>query len=265
MTQLTEYYLHVDITVPEAKRKEFEDLSAIFLKPQFPFEKFSPKANYALEVALCSEPFAHSPGLTKVAGNDGEFRNTENAQRDVFWDKKEPLVVRKYVHLWSVPDIEDLDLARRMRAVADDPLYMSINSLVFREVQTFVRRVRLSAPLDTETGEKFIRVTRRFLSKDIATYLFNAGVLEPTLNKAGWRLQGQYQNVTGALNLVTEFWIIPNGAGSSLSEMLQPFQPFRESNPVQYEQFVSGTFALVQAESRELLRPTSYSPNKVNK
>jgi len=265
MPDLTEYYLHVDITVPETQCEDFEKKSATFLRPRYPFKKFSEKANYELVLALASEPFAHSPGLTKITQNDGEFRNSENSQRDVFWDKNASLTVRKYVHLWTVPDIEDLDLARRMRQVADDPLYMSINALVFRETQAFVRRVKLTPPLELRKGEKFIRVTRRFLSKDIATYLFNAGVIEPTLRKAGWYMQGQYQNVTGTLNLVTEFWIIPPSAGSTLTEMLEPFKDLQYKQPKAYAQLISGTFDLVQAETRELLRPTSYSPNRIDK
>lgn len=256
-SSVDDYYLHVDILVPEQKHKEYERLLSLFVEPEFPFLRYSKRADYTLELALCSKPFVFSPGLTALT-RGSKFLKSTNAQADTFFPKSAKPRVRKYVHLWRVPQIQDLALAELMRAVADDDLYMSINALVLREVQTFVRRVRLPTLPITSVDGKYLRVTRRFNGRDIGTYLFNAGVLEPTLRQAGWHLQGQYQNVTGALNLVTEFWKIPDHDDGSRASLLKRFEPVKLAQPRAYDELVTKTLELVQAETREPLTVCPY-------
>src|SRR5688500_3366666 len=57
----TDYYLHVDIIVPENEHEKFEERAKKFLttalQPFQPFLRYSKRANYALKLALRSDPF----------------------------------------------------------------------------------------------------------------------------------------------------------------------------------------------------------------
>jgi hypothetical protein len=128
--------------------------------------------------------------------------------------------VAHYVHLWTIPDLEDLNLAKRMEFCSEDPLYMELDEMVLGEVQNFVRRVAWDDAFpEPDLKQTFVMATRQFEFTNLGPYLFKLRGLSPFL--ADWTQLDQLQNVTGRLNRVTEFWqtkrtgslpVVPQGA-----------------------------------------------------
>jgi hypothetical protein len=115
----------------------------------------------------------------------------------------------RYVNVWRIDDLKELDLARLMTLCSDDQPYRKINELVVREVQNFVLRVPWLTSLPELAASKrmnVVRVTRQLTTRELGTYLFSLGALLPTFDSLGFRTLGYFQNVTGPLNTVTEFW-----------------------------------------------------------
>lgn len=254
----TDYFLHVNITVPEDKHLEYERLVTEFVAEPAPFKRFSKKANYSLDLALRSKDpfqFQDSPQAWALSSR-ADFSKRAAGYHDSMLERQP--MVHQYVHVWSVPDIDDLDLARLMMKVADYKPYMDINSLILREEQVFVRKVKLPGALDDRGyGKNFVRLTRRFESKGIGPYLFKAGALVPELKRNGWYPLGQYQNVTGALNVVTEFW--ETDEPTSLESMMKAFTGYA---PRLRELLVDQMLELIRSERREALTIASYAPKR---
>jgi hypothetical protein len=197
-----EMVLHVDMVVLEANTRAFEKLLDQFLKAQgFARIPRVPAATSRLLLALKScKPFHFTPdgvfdGCTRHY-EKGEMRGAEMA--------------RHYIHLWQVEKPEEFNLAQRMMACSDDTAYNEIDALIACEVQDYVRQVNWMRPPYTTTAvnehTRFVRSVRRFLSRDLGTYLFKICGLLPALEQARWQQVGQFQSITGALNVVSEYW-----------------------------------------------------------
>jgi hypothetical protein len=255
---MSDYYLHVDIVVPEAAAADYESKLKHFLSGPDgfrPFLRFSAKANYELKFALKSSTFPYSGYGRFRPADDVASPNAPNSFRD---DRIKPggNAIR-YVHLWDVPDIGDLDLATFMQKVADDPEYMAINSLIVREIQTFVRRVRIQSQPEPPSAPNLVRLVRRFPSQNIGPYIFKSGMLTPLLTKAGWQFLGQYQNVTGVLNVITEFWATTTATDQKT--MLATFEELPK-NLVGFSKLVTESLQLSEGEVRESFQLAPYSP-----
>lgn len=207
------YYLHVDVIVAEQNATSFEQAMDQFVR-EGAFLRFGQQHDIELVVALKSEnPFPYR----KFQGFQSHVVSLESGK---------PLPSYRYVHLWYIPDQDDLDIAALMRRSPDDDLYVRINSLVERETQNLVWRVGwLSGPpqIVPSAGDRFVRVMRSFRSRNLSEYLFKAGALIPLLELRNWHSLGHYQNVTGPLNTVTELWQTKNGTEerASMREALQ--------------------------------------------
>ena len=213
-----DYFLHVELIVRKSDDEAFRTNVAQFLNTDGGFARLVPGFKSTLVLALRTlRPFDY----------DGFERYQSDAvePRDKWWDyprrnpggdtaktatavsapAKEPAY--RYIHLWRVPDLADLDLVRVMKLCADDALYIAVDKLVAREVQDFVARVRWAGGLpDPTDARRYVRVVRQFRSEDVGTYLFQSGALLPVLEAKGWHSLGAFQTVTGLLNTVIEFW-----------------------------------------------------------
>jgi hypothetical protein len=201
---MIEYYLHVDLIVPASKAREYETLTEKFLK-WGGFRRLEPSFDNELVLAL------KTPEAFKYAGHEPyQSAQGQYEQRDRRPSLDEP--VFRYVNLWRVRDLADLDLAQVMTRCADDDLYTDIDALVAREVQNYVVRTRwLEQPSAVPTdATHYVRVIRQFDSKDLGAYLFKAGALLPFLARHDWYASGHFQNITGRLNTVIEFWRTKN-------------------------------------------------------
>lgn len=250
---MIDYYLHVDLIVPTNEEQEFERLMGTFMA-NGAFASVDPTfADYRLVFALKSEDafeYAVAGRFGPKQVDEKTYSATANAHRASQFSSKQE--VRRYVHLWEIPDLEGLDLAARMIACSENALYMQIHDCVVSEVQNFVRRVDWSGglPSPDSSMDRFVRVVRQFTINDIGPYLFNIGILFPILQRNGWRQLGQFQNVTGALNLVTEFW--QTQGDGTLASMLKGAQ----GSPSTALEVVK---TLPASEIRETFKAASYS------
>jgi len=254
---MAEYFLHVELIVPqanvatfEAKVKEFLDRgkTAGFERSK-PFKFFDPSFDIELVMALKTPDAFQFSGYESFQSVKGQF--------EMFDHRKGMESVFRYVHLWRLNSLSQLDIARVMTRSADDVLYAEIDSQVVRETQNLVLRVQfLSGQPTMDAGKgRFVRAVRHFRSSDLGKYLFKVGMLFPLLAKKHYRTLGHFQNVTSELNTVTEFWQVPDD--EKLGTMLQVFN---DVAPKFKEQVVSDYLNLVQAEVRELYVPTPYFP-----
>jgi len=213
---MIDHYLQVELIVPQDRADAFERASDAFLVSGG-FSGVTPNPEYRFELGLRTvEPFVYRPyGRFSRALSDVAF-NAEN-QPNVFRDGRliETELVHRYIHLWSVPNLIGLDLDAIMRACVDNNLYLDIDDQVVREVQNFVRLVHqpgFPAPIDPDpVNTQFVRVVRRLKGVDMAKYLFRWGAQLPVWAAQGWHALGQFQNITGLLNVVTEFWQTSEG------------------------------------------------------
>lgn len=209
--ELAEYHLHVDILVPKDDADTFEQLAKKFLAPpRNGFQHLDPDCNNELLLALRGRafeyPHAHERRLSPTPSATNEYYEVHKGEKPA---KHEPLV--RFVQLWRVPDLRDLDIRHMMLLCADDPLYRSIDSLVVSEIQNYAVRVRLRAPFippKDGTGH-YIRVIKRFEAAKAGQYLGSLGALLPALERKGWYNVGVFQLVTGPLNTIIEFWQAP--------------------------------------------------------
>lgn len=241
---MKEYYLHVDLIVPASNEKEFEETVSEFLRRDG-FRRLNPEFDNELVLALKTpKPF--------VSSGYERFQSADSYQRDSRHEKKQQ--VFRYVNLWSVPDLNDLDLAQMMSRAADDELYTRLNSLVARELQNYVIRVQWLSGRPAVATNRVIRVTRQFTTENLGIYLFKIGALFPLLEENGWVTLGHYQNVTGPLNTVTEFWQTKDGVPdpASMNEV------FLKLDPRLQAKLTSDFWTLPVAEVRESLVPAPY-------
>jgi hypothetical protein len=227
--KLSGYYMHVELLVLASDAEKFEDKLAVFMDGRTrPFQRLDVHADYELVLALKtveSFPFAASGHGRFGSDERRRLASASGAAESSCRDSRLGEPVFRYVHLWTVPDRDDLDLANVMIRSADDTPYMELDALVASESQEFVRRVqRPSAPVSA-IGQKWVRIVRRFQSKNLGAYLFRSGVLLPVMQQAGWHSHGQYQNVTGPLNTVTEFWTSEDPRANALQMYQQHAGP----------------------------------------
>jgi hypothetical protein len=202
-----DYVLQVDLVVPKEDAHDFEAQVGEFLaRGSFGRIEGKPEATSRLLLAL---------------KRDSDFRyNPDGVYDDCSWQYprvRKPRPAQEachYVHLWHVDKPEELDLAARMIACADDTAYAKIDSLVLCEIQDFVRQVRWNmtpySPAGVNKQTRFVRTVRRFPSCDLGVYLFRKRGIFRALQDKGWRLVGQFQSVTGTLNTVHECWQAPD-------------------------------------------------------
>jgi len=203
---LTNQFLQVELIVHQDDQPEFERRVKEFLDNDG-FDRFDEDSNKHLVLALRTpEPIVYSGYLRRQSSV--LQRKDEFVTRGKQVPDSEPCFFR-YVHLWRLGQITDLDLARLMRLSADDKEYRAIDNLVVRETQDVVFRVPWLSDLPEISGEgrlNLVRITRQLSPRELGTYLFSLGALIPTLERDGYHTMGLFQNITGLLNTVTEYW-----------------------------------------------------------
>jgi hypothetical protein len=198
---MTSYYLHVDLIVKDADAAEFEELSTKFLTEKG-FQRLSPNFKGTLALALRTKDKFAFTGYAGFQGSEVESRDKTRIP--------DGTAFQRFVHLWQLPTLNDLDLGAVMTQAADDELYRAIDGLVVDEVQHYVSRAPSTATLlSGHSGTLFTRATQLFKSKSLGPYLFSLGTIAPIMQstgKAPWSLFGAFQSVTGELNSIVEFW-----------------------------------------------------------
>jgi hypothetical protein len=259
---MSDYYLHVELFVKAGDENDFEAAVRRFVDEDG-FERLDPEPDnrkHLLFALRSLKTFSYQGFGAYPAGVDG-FRFDERATRPSLRfpspDKVEGAVThRRYVHVWDVAGPKQLDLARLMKFCADDEIYLDVDSLVVRETQNFVTQVpwldagAKEGPLPL--GTKVVRVTRQLATRDLGDFLFNLGGYLPTLQASGLILIGYYQNVTGTLNTLTEFWTMTGANNEAeIQAKLQPlFQPIDVINET-----VSDQLGLKRKTKRRCQKP----------
>lgn len=209
---MTDYRLLVDLLVAEENAEQFERVMEEFLA-KGAFRRFRDSFDNELILALKGPaPTLHSyarlrPGAAPGTA-DPSARFLVAPPRVIHAQSSQPMVpMRRYVNFWSIPDMDDLDLAARMQFCSEDELYMRLDALVTQETQQFVRRVRWQQqPCPTKATMGFVRVTRQLGYGKLGRCLLQLRGLTPFLEAHGWEQLGQFQSITGTLNTTTEFW-----------------------------------------------------------
>jgi hypothetical protein len=248
---MADYFLHVDLTVPQENAEAYEDAAKKFLAtaPKGGFKRLDDKFDYELVLGLKSAYPLTFTGGSRFECKDRQYTNRRFQQASPAFH---------FVNLWHLRDLDDLDLADVMTKSSDDPLYIAIDSLVAFSIQDLVLRVQwLATAPKLGEGKRFVRVRRQFNSKDLGTYLFNIGAFIPTLEQNDWHSLGFYQNVTGPLNMVTELWQTKDGS-HEVASMAAVVNKVPKGG---LRDLVDNSFNnLHQEETRELFVRASYSP-----
>ncbi len=237
---MTNNFLHVDLVVSVTDSGEFERRMTRFLGPDNAFEGLVPGCGFELVLALrTKEAFdytrngAYQDRIPAAGSGEKDADALLSSRENVYYNRH--LMIHKdgtlekvygYVHVWKVPELTTKRLVKMMTACAEDQNYMAIDALVVREHQDLVRGVPgfnfVSGP---HGSGRFVRVIRRFDSKDLGRYLFDVGALLPVLeDQSGWRALGQYQNITGSLNTITEFWRAPEETQNNAARIHEVFR-----------------------------------------
>jgi hypothetical protein len=170
----SQYFLHVDLTVGNGQGPEFEKQIKAFI------------ANGAF----------------------GQV-NSEYATMRLVLALKDPNA-GKYVHMWQIPNLSQLDIVELMQFCADTPSYINIDKLVTSEQQELVYREEfglLAIPKGLP-NLKTMRVSHQFTAQKLADYVGQMIPLFPDLAVANtpWYNACTALSVTGQLRTVTEFW-----------------------------------------------------------
>ncbi|MGB8294793.1 MAG: hypothetical protein WCG85_05145 [Polyangia bacterium] len=197
---MIEYFVHTDLIVAEDNARLFERAGSDFMAAGG-FKRLNEEFDQELVLGLKTPgPFSYT---------DTGYQNFQSA-RSVALDRRLPPKQQRvfgYVNLWRIPHLADMDLATIMNRCADDDLYRKIDSYVVREIQNFVVRVQWLGKARVPSNVAAIyRVIHQFKAADLSSYLAALGPLLPILEAKGWMALGQFQNVTGPLNTVVEFW-----------------------------------------------------------
>jgi hypothetical protein len=259
---MTDYRLHVDMLVPAGETEtRFEDLMWEFLQKKA-FQSFHDSFDAKLVLALKRpDPFPYTPPNFATVRADAHITSPADRLLSVqpahddrrAQDQRGPDAPRAihYVHLWTVPDLDDLDLAKRMLYCSENSLYMALDSCVMCETQHLVRRVRWQQqPAMTDPSMTFVRVVRQLKYADLGRYLLSLRGLTLELKKRNWHQLGQFQNITGTLNVVTEFWQTKDD--SPVSDLLRPSgsgEKPRRSRVQEFAEFVANAPLSVARES----------------
>jgi hypothetical protein len=222
--QDTGYLLLVDMYVARQNVAKFEQRMRKFLYPdgetEAAFTRLDPTFDNQLILALKSQSGAILPegiGSRPFHPNMAGARNFLTT-RPIREDRRPGVrsKVAHYVHVWTLPDLEDLNLAKRMEFCSEDQSYMDLDETVLAEVQNFTRSVQWDDPYPAPDPKKtFVMATRQFEYGNLAPYMFNLRGLSPFLQD--WQQLAQVQNVTGRLNRVTEFWQTTRGGALPLA------------------------------------------------
>ena len=159
---MMDYFLHVDLIVFKEDAVEFEKRVGDFLHAGA-FAKIDPTSHYKLALGLKSaDTFKYSPRgrLDSCTKTFSEARRKTRTSRHLYVDSRigREKDAFRYIHLWRVQDLENLDLAKRMIECADYEPYTAIDELVVCEIQDFIRRINWLTP--TPTIENVNRNTR---------------------------------------------------------------------------------------------------------
>jgi len=211
MMILKDQYLQADLIVHMNDVEDFENSVIAFLN-RGGFDSIDADSNKHLVLALRTKDAIAYAGydrrqsdIIKSPGTRDDFARWRG---DTELEPTEKQFYR-YVHIWRLGEITDLDITRLMRLSADDDDYRHIDSLVVRETQDIVFGVPwlTRAPVvPLEHAIDVVRVTRQLTTRELGAYLFSAGRFLPVRAAAGFRSLGYFQNVTGLLNTVTEYW-----------------------------------------------------------
>lgn len=213
----TGYRLLVDMYVAQANVRAFESRMAKFLYPDGQDEAFK-RIDESFDNELLLALKSTTPTRLPEAVGARSFPKGMNGARQflttdaVHEDRREGAggAVLHYVHLWTIPDLEDLNLAKRMEFCSEDQTYMELDEYVLAEVQHLTRRVQWDDPFPApDLDKQFLMATRQFEFTNLGPYLFKLRGLSPFLQD--WTQLAQLQNVTGRLNRVTEFWETKHG------------------------------------------------------
>ncbi len=254
------HFLQVDVIVPKANAHRFESAMKAFLKrgkaetgESFqPFRVYGDRFRLELKLALKSAKAFDFDGHST---SHPSYRRKVPAGRTVF----------RYVHLWTVPTLAASDLARMMANSADDDAYLAIDSQVARESQNFVYKVQWVSPVakvrprrpKPGSRPQFVRITRQMQSVDIGTYLFKLGTTYPALHHRGCNALGTFQNITGPLDNVIEFWQT-TGRGNGLQAIESALKHL--PNGVKTRMVVRPNAAFPDSEVAEAFTMATYSP-----
>jgi hypothetical protein len=253
------HFLHVDVVVPKANAAPFERAMKAFLNrgrrrghPVRPFLGYGDQFTLELKLALKSaKPFVL----------DGHSTSSKSYKRSVPSGHS----VYRYVHLWSIPSLEASDLATMMMHSADDDAYLAIDSQVARETQEFVYEVQWTSKVarvppkhpKSKSSPQFVRITRQMPSSDVGTYLFDLGVTYPAMSQRDCNALGTFQNVTGLLNTVIEFWQTTGGT-VGLKAIDSAFKDLPRE--LKTEMLARPNKVFPESEVREAFTLAAYSP-----
>ncbi len=203
---MSDNFLQVELIVHRDNQRQFEEKVAHFLEPddegRVGFGRIDPNSIKELVLGLRSkEPIAYAGywgRQSSVLACRDDAIPQSNGRKDYF----------RYVHVWRTDSFDKFDLARLMTLSSESDEYRAIDKLVARETQNFVFRVPWLISLDPldVTELNVVRVTRELTTAELGSYLFSLGALIPTLDAKGFQTLGYFQNVTGLLNAVTEYW-----------------------------------------------------------
>ena len=247
---MAEYFLHVELIVESKASAAFEEKMKTFLNrgegDLKGFKYIDPSIGLDLVLALRTPKHFKYSGYKDYQSAEGEFEAR---------DDRGPAEVYRYVHLWRLESDREFDIAQAMARSADDELYTEIDALVQRETQNLVLRVEwLAGQPAMGKGNHFTRIVREFTTKDLGTYLFKVGALFPVLEKKGYNTLGTFQNVTGPLDVVVEFW-------QSGNDDLKGFTKALAGTPAGFKaNIVDPTHELAQAEVSESYARATYAP-----
>lgn len=238
------YALYADIIVPERRAELFEERVREF-QELGSFQRLDPGWDAYMISAL------RTPSPFEYRGNE----RFQTAVRPALEDDRKGKV-RRYVNLFMMPDPSELALADIMARSADDQLYTEINGLISLEFQSIATIVPFPrVPFDSNPNLRYSRVTRQFSTKKLGAYLFGIGALLPTLAELGWQNIGIFQNITGPLNTLNEFWIAP--PGESQNGLRDPLDALK--NNELYNILLADNLA--RAKVVEHLQPAPYFQN----
>jgi len=207
------YRLLVDMYVAEKNVRKFELKMAEFLD-KGAFLRLDPSFDNVLLLALKGVAKTKLPEAAGARHFQDTFAGARRflSTNPVREDRRAEAhgTVIHYVHLWTMPDLEDLNLAKRMEYCSEDQLYMELDQNVMGEVQNLTRRVEWPDPFPKpDLKQTIVMATRQFAFTNLGPYLFKLRGLPPFLDD--WTQLAQLQNVTGRLNRVTEFWETKQG------------------------------------------------------
>jgi hypothetical protein len=214
----SDYFLMAELYVTEENHLEFEKQFREFMVVGG-FRRFSP-ADFSLVFGLRT-PRAQrfeSSGFDTLDADDP--KSVPYVKTYTGNDALIGRAVYRYVHFWSMPSLDVLNVAAVMNASAEDEQYSKLDALVGRETQEFMVRVRWpwdspSLPMPPDSGD-IIRVVSHFTSSGVNNYLYNGvPATLPILNEYGWTDLGFYQQATGLLDTVVELWHSSSNGGAA--------------------------------------------------